>query len=171
MNIKPISIKGNLCREFRSKSIEEISVIEGGYIFTPRGEIILVGEDEEHCNVFSDYINSHLENASPKIYDTLVATKILCELGCCVYAGVRYKEYIGSALGDSKLDLCSLTFPDELSNITEMQKNICLKLISTNKSVLGDREKVYIQYGSFPDIVYDKDEVIKILESKQKQKD
>lgn len=166
MRIRPISIKGNPCKEFESSSVEELDVIVGGYIFTPRGEIILVGEADEHCNVFSDYINSYLESTENKVYDTLTATQILCELGCCVYAGVRYKEYISNKTGNEPLDLCSLSFPNDLSLITEAQKEICLKLISTNKSLLGNREKIYIQYGSFPDIVYTNEQIMEVLKSK-----
>ena len=163
MTIRPVSINGNLCKEFKSSTKEELSVIVGGYIITPPGEIILIDENEEHCNVFSEYINSYLENDSKKIYETLTATKILCELGCCVYAGIRYKEYIADKSGGSIEAIGSLTFPNDFKTLSKKQKEICLELISKNKSLLGDREKIYIQYGSFPDNVYSKEEIVSIL--------
>lgn len=163
MKINPISINGNSCKEFNSSSIEDLDVIVGGYIFTPKGEIILVDENEEHCNVFSDYINSYLENNQNTIYDILTATQMLCELGCCVYAGVRYKEYISSNFGNG--DLCSLTFPNDMEKLTQTQKDICLSLISKNKSLFGNREKVYIQYGSFPENVYSEEQIVSILKA------
>ncbi len=170
MTIRPISINENPCKEFASCSMEELSVITGGYIFTPRGEIILIGEREEHCNVFSEYINSYLENGSSKIYDIYQATKMLCEMGCCVYSGLRYQEYISNKFGNEPLDVCTLAFPMDLSAITEQQKQLCLKLISSNQSVLGNREKIYIQYESFPGIVHTKEQVEELLKPKTSEK-
>lgn len=37
MKIKPININGNLCKEFNSVDIEDLSVLSGGYIITPNG--------------------------------------------------------------------------------------------------------------------------------------
>lgn len=170
MTIRPITINENVSNiEFKSHNLEDISVITGGYIITPHGEIILVEEDEEHCNVFSEYINSYLENNSKKIYDTFAATKILCDLGCCVYAGIRYKEYILSK-SEETLEIASLTFPNSFDILTSEQKNICKRLIDSNKSLLGDREKIYIQYGSFPDNVYSKEEILTMLSSNELEK-
>lgn len=162
--IKPISINGNECKEFNSREFEDISVIEGGYIITPRGEIILVGENEEHCNVFSDYLNSYLENGSEQIYDTWTATKMLCELGCFVYSGIRYREYVNAKVENYSDDLCTLAFPNNIENITEIQRKICLKLIESNKSALGDREKIYVQYEQFPDTIFTKEQALSMLE-------
>lgn len=169
MLVRPVSINGNLCKEFKSSSMEDLSVIVGGYIITPHGEIILVDENEEHCNVFSEYINSYLENDSEKIYETLIATKILCELGCCVYAGIRYNEYVSNKSAGSQDNMGSLTFPNDFNNLTKIQKEICLELISKNKSLLGDRDKIYIQYGSFPDNVYTKEDILLILNKDSKE--
>ncbi len=169
--IKPITINGNKAPiEFKSCSIDEITVITGGYIITPRGEIIVIDEKEEHCNIFSDYINAYLEQDSRKIYDTLTSTKMLCNFGCCVYSGIRYKEYIMDLSGNTPQDLCSLTFPDNMLELTEVQKMICKKLIASNKSILGNREKIYIQYGNFPDNIYTKDQIIEILNQKISQR-
>lgn len=165
MLINPVSINGNLCREFMSSTIDDLSVIVGGYIITPRGEIILVDNRDEHCNVFSDYINAYLETGLYKIYDSYMATKILTELGCCVYSGLRYDEYIENKSGNLNLDLCSLTFPSNF-NLTDIQRDICKMLISKNKSSLGDKEKIYIQYGTFPDNVYPKKFILDLLEQK-----
>ena len=153
MKTKIMTINNKLSeKEFNSCELEEISVIIGGYIITPRGEIIIVDE-EEHCNVFSDYINEYLEQkSSSKTYDTYEATKILCEIGCCVYAGIRYKEYISNKNEGYIDNMGSLTFPKDITTLSEFQKEACSMLISKNKSLLGNREKIYIQYGSFPDI-------------------
>lgn len=160
--INPISINGNICKDFKSCDIEEMSVIAGGYIITPRGEVIVVADEEEHRNVFSDYINTYLELEENKIYDTFTATKILCELGCCVYSGVRL-EYIKNKLGNLDKSMGSLTFPADIEVISEEQKLICKHLIETNKSLFGTGEKLSVQYGSFPDNVYSKEEIMILL--------
>lgn len=80
------------------------------------------------------------------------------------YSGVRL-EYIKNKLGGLDNTMGSLTFPNDIDNITENQKEICLHLISTNKSIIGNNEKIYIQYGSFPDNVYSKEQVVSMLQS------
>lgn len=171
MKIRPITINGNLSRlEFNSCQKEEISVIEGGYIITPKGEIIVIKDNDEHRIVFSKYLNSFLELDDNKIYNTFEATKMLCELGCCVYSGIRL-EYIKNKLANLDKSMASLTFPSNLNLLTETQSKICIELISKNKSLLGDNEKIHIQYGSFPDNVYTKDEIILILNNNTNKKE
>lgn len=159
MLVNPVSINGNKCHCFKGCNKEEMSVIEGGYIITPTGEIIVVKDKDEHRIVFSNYINAYLENNSDRIYDTLTATKMLCELGCCVYAGIR-TEYIRNELENLEKSMGSLTFPNSFEYLTDIQREICLHLISTNKSILGNHEKIFIQYGALPDNVYSKEEII-----------
>lgn len=169
MKIKPITINGNESTlSFQSCQTDGVTVLVGGYIITPRGEIIVVDESAEHCNVFSAYINEYLEQQDLKIYDTGTAIKILCELGCCVYSRIRYKEYISSRTGNLDDEALTLAFPKEIEEITLNQKEICKKIIESNKSLLGDREKFYMAYESFPGIVYIKEQILSILNSKQK---
>lgn len=155
---------------FQSCSTEELTVLIGGYIITPRGEIIIIDESDEHCNIFSTYINEYLEQKEFKIYDTGTAIKILCELGCCVYSGIRYKEYISSRTGNFNDEALTLAFPKEIEGITSIQKEICKKIIESNKSLLGNREKFYMTYESFPGIVYTKEQILSILNSKKQIK-
>lgn len=172
MTIKPITINGNeSILSFQSCEIKEITVLKGGYIITPRGEIIVVDESDEHCNVFSAYINEYLEQKESKTYDTSTAIKILCELGCCVYSGIRYKEYISSRTGNLDDEALTLAFPKEIEEITLIQKEVCKKIIESNKSLLGNREKFYMAYESFPGIVYTKEQILSILNSKNYEKE
>ncbi len=164
MKIKPISINGNLCKEFNSTEIEDLSVLSGGYIITPNGEIILVKDTDQHQVIFSDYINAYLENNDYIKYNTLTATKMLCEIGCCVYAGVRL-EYFKNKLEKMTQSMASLTFPNDPSDLTDSQKQIIKTLLKTNKSLFGSSEKILIQYGSFPDNVYNIEEVNVFLNS------
>lgn len=173
MKVRPITINGNESLiEFNSCKLDEITVITGGYIITPSGEIIIVDEKDEHCNVFSAYINMYLEEKeSSKTYDTSTAMKILCNIGCCVYSGIRYHEYISSKTETFDNEAITLAFPQQIEEITPIQKEICKKLIESNKSVLGNREKTYMAYESYPDIVYTKEQVMSILnKSKPKEK-
>ena len=164
MTVRPVSINQNQCCEFPTNAMEELSVMAGGYIITPLGEIILVYDKENHCNVFSKYINEYLESKENIQYDTLSATKILCELGCCVYAGIRL-EYIKNKLGNLDKTLVTLTIPNNSENLTDIQKTICTKLIESNKSRISGRKIFDIQYGSFPDTVYTEEEVTEILKN------
>ncbi len=170
MKMNPITINGNISSvSFNSCNLEDLTVIIGGYIITPNGEIIIVSDHEEHCNVFSKYINCYLENDSKQIYDTLTATRTLCELGCCVYSGIRYQEYISHKTEGYNDEFAALTFPRDME-LTEKQKIICQKLMMSNKSSISNNEKIYIQYGTFPDIVLTTEEVSKILVKKEETK-
>lgn len=172
MKIKPITINGNESTlSFQSCQIDEVTILVGGYIITSRGEIIVVDETDEHCNVFSAYINEYLEQKDLKTYDTGTAIKILCELGCCVYSGIRYKEYISSKTGNLDDEALTLAFPKEIEEITLEQKEICKKIIESNKSLLGNREKFYMAYESFPGVVYTKEQILSILNSKKQVKE
>lgn len=162
MIINPTSINGKKCKNFNGCNIEDLSVLAGGYIITPYGEVILVGDNETHQQVFSDYINEYLENSQYTVFNTLNATKILCELGCCVYAGVRL-EYFKNKSNKISQGIASLTFPNNLSDLTNNQKQIITALLETNKSVFSPNEKITIQYGSFPDNIYSIEEVKAIL--------
>lgn len=171
MTIKIITINGNESTlSFQSCQADEVTVLVGGYIITPRGEVIVVDEADEHCNVFSAYINEYLEQKEIKMYDTATALKILCELGCCVYSGIRYKEYISSKTGNYDDDALTLAFPKEIEEITSTQKEICKRIIESNKSLLGNREKFYMTYESFPGNVYTKEQILAILNKQVKEK-
>ena len=164
MKIKPITINNNQKEEFESCDIDNLSTIAGGYIITPRGEIIVVKDNENHCDVFSKYINNYLESENYIEYNTLVATKMLCEIGCCVYAGIRL-EYIKNRLEGLSDCVASLTFPSDPEKLTSIQKEICLKLIESNISIITKKAKIYVQYGSFPANIYEEEMVKKSLNS------
>lgn len=66
--------------------------------------------------------------------------------------------------------MASLTIPDNYELLTDIQKEICLQLLNTNKSLFSDKEKIYIQYGSFPDNVYTKEEMMKILKTNHEKR-
>lgn len=162
----PKNINGNENLEFDGDSIENLSVLAGGYIITPLGEIILVKDTDEHRIIFSKYINYYLDNGSNTLYNTLISTKMLCDLGCCIYAGVRL-EYSKNMLEQLSDCMGSLTFPKDLDSLTSIQKEICLKLIESNKSIVSGSEKIFVQYGSFPDNIYTKEEIVNILKKKE----
>lgn len=171
MKVRPLTINENLSKlEFNSCLKEEMSVIEGGYIITPRGEIIVVKDNDEHHIIFSKYLNSFLELETDKLYNTFKATKMLCELGCCVYSGIRL-EYAKNKLESLNKSMASLTFPDDIDLLTESQRKICMELISKNRSLFSDNEKIKIQYGGFPDNVYTQNEIIAILNNHTNKKD
>ena len=165
MKIRPISKNQRECKEYPSCLPEEMSVLSGGYVITTCGEIIVVEDNQENKDVFSSYINDYLETKQSNVYEIYLATKLLCELGCIVYTGVRL-EYIKNKLGGLDSSMGSLIFPIEIENITDIQKDICLHLLASNQSIFGKGEKIAIQYGGFPDTVYTKEEVMNFLSSK-----
>ena len=164
MKIRPLTINGNQREEFESCDISDLSVIAGGYVITPLGEIIVVKDDDKHCEVFTKLINNYLENEIDMKYNTLTSTKMLCEMGCCVYAGVRL-EYIKNKLENLSNCVASLTLPSQLSDLTEPQKEICSKLIESNISPITKKPRIYIQYGSFPDNVFNEEDILKVFTS------
>lgn len=93
---------------------------------------------------------------------------MLTELGCVVYAGIRYEEYIESKTANYQGGCASLTFPNDLFDLSDIQKNCCKQLINANKSLIRDTEKIYIQYCSFPDNVYTKEQILENFEMKNK---
>lgn len=114
MKIRPISKNQRECKEYPSCLPEEMSVLSGGYVITTCGEIIVVEDNQEHKDVFSSYINDYLETKQSNVYEIYLATKLLCELGCIVYTGVRL-EYIKNKLGGLDSSMGSLIFPIEIA--------------------------------------------------------
>lgn len=165
MKIKPLTINKNQKAEFESCDINDLSVLAGGYVITPLGEIIVVKDNDKHCDVFTKLINNYLENETATKYNTLTSTRMLCEMGCCVYAGVRL-EYIKNRLESLSNCIASLTFPSQLSNLTSVQREICTKLLESNVSPVTKKPIIYIQFGSFPDNVFTEEVILEEIVTK-----
>lgn len=63
----------------------------------------------------------------------------------------------------------SLTFPSDPEKLTSIQKEICLKLIESNISIITKKTKIYVQYGSFPANIYEEEMVKKSLNSESNE--
>ena len=161
------TINGNTF-EFRTEEKDFVSVLTGGYIITKDGKFIDVKDAENHSDIFTSYLRKYLEDDNHNIVDTLIGSKELTSLNHIVYLVVKesdIKESYGLGSGTSADDVV-LLFPSNSEEITKEAAESCLHLISTNKSIFGNYEKVHINYHNF-DVPYDiKDEIVPILQEK-----
>ncbi len=147
-------------------SIDEISSLSAGYIILPTGEIIEVKDDEDHASKFSNYLNNYFCRKELKYLDILEASRELTNINCIVYLGIRTEDIKTSLVG---LGYGIFILPNNYEeNITIGQKNACLKIIESNKSLFGDYEKMDLQFqkiGEKESIL--RDEFMDILQSKK----
>lgn len=103
----------------------EISVLEGGYLITKDGQFIPVKDDQDHSDIFSQYINKFYGATQPRHYETTEAIVTVVNDGNIVYMGKKF--------GDNPLNVVGafiILLPYE--ELTPEQKEALRKLISTN---------------------------------------
>lgn len=157
--------------------MKDVSVLEGGFIITPKGQFLPVHDFQEHDDVFSMYINYYTGNpTSAQQWGSSECTRILNDLGHIVYFGVK-KRYISEIvtgnetqnyLKDEKISSMAkgygvLSFPyDENiqnglqkpegaeSKITNEQKLATELLLITNHKGTSERysKSLDISYGN-----------------------
>ena len=159
------TINGNTF-EFRTEEKSYVSVLTGGYIITSDGKFVDVKDAENHSDIFTSYLRKFLEDDSHNIVDTLIGSKELTLLNHIVHRGIKESDVKESYGNGSSADNVVLLFPSNSEDITKEAAESCLHLISTNKSIFGNYEKVHINYHNF-DVPYDiKDEIVPILQEK-----
>lgn len=173
MNKKLMSKYGNPF-EMESYSYEDyISVLAAGYIITPSGMCVIVPDDKDHSDVFSTYIYKYLEKQY-SFYQLTEAIEILTgdPCNCVVYCGIRPGDVI--ALHNPQINKKYnsegwgvLFFPIK-SELTEEQKMACQSLISSNKSLFGDREKIPLQYGLINGKEFTKEQAEELINTNKK---
>lgn len=154
--------------KFRVEPREYISVLVGGYIITPEGEFILVKDNENHSDIFTDYIykylgeeNLHVINEILEIpsdiersssLDVLECSKILLSLGNIIYFGLKPEDAISACKQGGNVGYCIITLPDNYKEIiTPLQREAILDLMATNRSIFGNYEKVSLHVYKFSD--------------------
>lgn len=160
--------------------IEDVNVLEGGYIITPDGQLVKVLDNQYHNNVFSLYINNYLGNSDfDKEWESAECSKILNNLGHIVYYGIRVgylqtlnnpKYVTDNYLRNEEIakisnNLCILSFPKN-EYITNAQRLCCHQILFSNLKPVGNtyRKKVGISYGNIETArVYNSDEMDDLL--------
>lgn len=132
---------------FRVEEKSDISVLCGGYAITPDDEFVNVLDNEDHSSVFSSYLRSYMEDVYRKEEDSVHSFISLTKLNHIVYAGVKLKDHITE--GNFNQGYALLLLPDDLSVLTDAQKQSCLALFATNKSIFGNYKKVELQIHDF----------------------
>lgn len=150
-----------------------VSVLEPGYIITPDGEFIPIYNGVDHNVVFSDYFNKYLANKTPILNESTEAMMELVKINHIVYYGLREVE-LASIYNDGNIDkegIGYLLLPINYQEIlTKSQKESIQLLLSSNKSIFGNYEKMHIRIR---ETVYggdlDKEEFKLFLESEKEQ--
>lgn len=146
-----------------------VSVLEPGYIITPDGEFILVPKGEGHNAIFADYVNKYLDNETPTVFNSNEAMIALGKINHVVYYGLRMRDVVEIYnKGGDEQGVAILILPENYQeSMSEKQKESIKILLDSNKSIFGNKEKMFIRvretvYGS--DL--DKEEFKLFLESK-----
>lgn len=161
-------------------SLEDVSILEGGYIITPDGKFIKVLDDQDHDSVFSLYINNYLGKPdSHELYGSAECSKILNNFGHIVYYGVKvgYLQAINNpkyevlnylnedSIARMSRGLGVLSFPKD-EDISNEQRLCCHKLLFTNlKPVKNTYKKIVdVSYGNIEiNRVYNSDQMHNLL--------
>ncbi len=130
-----------------------ISTMAGGYIIRPDGLCVVVPDNSDHADISSQYIYQFLE-IDYKYYQSTEAIQILTKepFNCVVYNGVKAqdsKEIYGknNKYGSSNSSGYGIIFLPLEHEMTNDQKEICQKLLSSNKSLFGNHEKLDLTIG------------------------
>lgn len=144
-NIK--SING---RDFSFEITDEdsISVLDGGYIITPDGKFINIADKESHEDIFNVYLNKYLCNNIYINYELFKAISELTEYNHTIYFGIKTSDInnIYSQNGNNN-GFGVFIFPRKIELLTNASKKACIKLISTNKSIFGNYEKIELHFN------------------------
>lgn len=149
--------------------IEEITTLCGGYIILPTGQIIEVKDADKHVEVFSNYLKKYLNREIPRTLEQIDLVKMLLEINCIVYLGIK-SSYIRKTMTSDGLG--TVILPENYEdNITEEQKEVCLKFLESNKSIFGDYDKLELQFlcsKEFCDV--SRNDFMQVINSNKKQK-
>lgn len=153
---------------FRIEDKDSISVLSAGYAITPKGEFVNVLDDEDHSNVFSNYLRDYLEKPDREEEDSLHAMISLTKLHHVAYSGIKLGDNIRE--GNVNQGYALLVFPDDLSVLTDEQKESCLEFFGTNKSLFGNRKKVELQIHNFKGEQFTEEELTKKFQEELESK-
>lgn len=148
-------------------TLDNVSVISGGYIIRPDGKMVIVKDNTNHETAFSEYINKYLEKDNIKIHNTIEAVKILTDLKHCIYTGIRL-EYIKNMYQNLDKIAGVFIFPKDICSLPEKQKISCRKIIESNKKIYKDEEIITVFYETINGFNFTKEDIIEKLQPKEK---
>lgn len=153
---------------FRVEEKDSVSVLCGGYVITPEGQFVNVLDNEDHGDIFSNYLRSYLEEPYRTDEDSLHAMISLTKLNHIVYSGIKLGDHVLE--GDLDQGYSLMVFPDDLSSLTDSQKESCLAFFETNKSIFGGYKKVELQIHDFSNKSYSQEELTEKFKSELEKK-
>lgn len=136
--------------KFRIQDRDNINVMSAGYIITPNGEFVDIKDNENHEDIFSKYINNYLENTISVKYSLFRAIQILLSYNHIIYYGIKETNLknLYSNLGEGN-GYAYMFLPDSLDDLENDQKECCTKLLSTNRSLFGNYDKINLKIEQF----------------------
>lgn len=140
------SVYGNKFK-FRVEEKENISVLSGGYAITPNGEFVNVLDNEDHSDIFTNYLRAYLEAPTRAAEDSIHALITLTKLNHVAYSGIKLGDNIKNSTIEQGYAL--LVLPNDISVLTIQQKESLLAFFKTNKSIFGNYNKVELQIHDF----------------------
>lgn len=146
-------------------TLDNVSVISGGYIIRPDGKMVIVKDNTNHETAFSEYINKYLEKDNIKIHNTIEAVKILTDLKHCIYTGIRM-EYIKNMYQNIDKIAGSFIFPEDIYSLSKEQKTSCRKIIESNKKRYKNEEIITVFYETINGNNFTKEEIKEKLKVK-----
>lgn len=152
-------------------NFNNLSVLSPGYIISPEGNIFTVLDDEDHSDVFERYLTEKYGRREliglhqAKQIDVL--TNIL---GNIIYYGIKTSDtkYIYGC-NDVNSSVGYFFVPDDMTNLTEQQRQICLKILESNRSVLTGKDKIELHYQSIHSDVGTQEELLSLLTNNVKK--
>ena len=136
------SINGNFF-EINISTEDEISVLSSGYLIDKDGDFIPVLQ-EDHSSFLSEMFQKFTDNEF-EYMDNKKAIRQFMGLDFIVYLGMRVSDVISSNCGNTMEGFGIVFIPDEISSLTQAQRNACRLLLQTNKSSFGNYNKISLQ--------------------------
>lgn len=130
-----------------------ISTMAAGYIIRPDGLCVMIPDNLDHADISSQYIYKYLETEY-KYYQSTEAIQILTKepFNCVVYNGVKAQDSKeiygrGNNYGSSNASGYGIIFLPQETEMSEDQKEVCQRLLDSNKSLFGNHEKIELTIG------------------------
>jgi len=149
-----------------------ISTLECGYVILPTGAFVKIGQDHgasltDFCNLYFDFTE---ENKHQR-YTTFEAIPLLCKEGFIVYLGT-YRDSRSYIYQQDDFGVGIVFFPTEL-NLTDNQKESCLKLLNSNYGLIDNRmEKIKLEFSDGVNFrkKYKKEEIEELIKNRSNGK-
>ena len=140
------SINGNFF-EVNISTKNEVSVLNPGYLIGKDGDFIAVPPEEDHSPFLSELLSKFTEKEFVYYMNNMKAIREFVDLGFVVYLGMRVSDVIASGSGMTMEGFGIFFTPDDISVLTQAQRNACKLLLQTNKSSFGSYDKIMLQFS------------------------